>query len=108
MKKTYPLNTPGKQPARLLDAAKNDIRKYIKRERAKALPAGVDFWDFDCMLGSSPMDATAKHVAELISNIDVLVAAGAQQLYVEVHAKPGHRTSKQVALPDEAISPVTD
>ena len=107
LKKTYSLNAPGRQPARLLDASKNDIRKYIKRERAKALPAGVDFWDFDCKLGTSPADANTKHSAELISSIDALVAAGAQQLYVEVHSKPGHRAIKPAALPEEAIIPAT-
>ena len=97
MKKTYALNTPGKQPARLVDATKNDIRKYIKRERAKALPTGVDFWDFDCKLGTNSADAAVKHLAELITSVDALVVAGAEHLYVEVQAKHGHRTAKPAA-----------
>ena len=94
MKKTYALNIEGKQLERLLDAAKHDIRKYIKRERAKALPDGVDFWDFDCKLGSSPADAAVVHSAALISAVDALVKDGAKQFYVEISSKPGHRAAR--------------
>ncbi|MDO8262181.1 MAG: DUF6172 family protein, partial [Gallionella sp.] len=52
MRKTYQLNIEGKNRDRLLEAAKHDIRKYVKRERARALPEGVDFWDFDCKFGN--------------------------------------------------------
>jgi hypothetical protein len=41
LKKTYSLNLEGKNRDRLLDAAKHDIRKYVKRERAKALIFGT-------------------------------------------------------------------
>ena len=91
MKKTYRLELEGKNRDRLLDASKHDIRKYVKRERAKALPEGVDFWDFDCRLGGSSADAVAVHLAALMSSIDALVAAGAVQFYAEVMTKPGHR-----------------
>ena len=47
MKKTFKLNIEGKNPARLLEATKHEIRKYVKRERRVPLPEGVDFWDFD-------------------------------------------------------------
>ena len=33
MKKTFPLKAEGKNPERLLEATKHEIRKYIKRER---------------------------------------------------------------------------
>ena len=51
MKKTFPLKDPAKADARVLEAIKQDVRKYVKRERRKALPTGVDFWDFNCQLG---------------------------------------------------------
>ena len=47
VRKTYTLNIEGKNRDRLLEASKHDIRKYLKRERNKTLPAGVDYWDFD-------------------------------------------------------------
>lgn len=94
MKKTYLLRIEGKNTDRLLEAAKHDIRKYLKRERAKDLPKGVDFWDFDCQVGTDADKAQAVHAAELMAQIDSLVQADAAQFYVEVLAKPGVRTNK--------------
>ena len=94
MRKTYALNIEGKNRDRLLDASKHDIRKYVKRERARALPAGVDFWDFDCKLGSDQSSAEVLHFAALMASIDALVQAGAEQFYVEVLTKHGHRTAR--------------
>ena len=48
MKKNYPFIAEGKNTDRLLEAAKHDIRKYVKRCRRADLPEGVDYWDFDC------------------------------------------------------------
>ncbi len=96
MKKTYSLNLEGKNRDRLLDAAKHDIRKYVKRERAKALPAGVDFWDFDCKLGASDANAAPVHFGEMIGAVDVLVKGGADQFYVEITSKPGHRLVRPI------------
>lgn len=91
MKKTYSLAVEGKNPARLLDAIKHEIRKYIKRERRRDLPAGVDFWDFDCKFGPAQDTAAAVHLAELTASIDALVQSGGTQFYVEILAKHGHR-----------------
>ena len=96
MKKTYALNIEGKNRDRLLDASKHDIRKYVKRERAKVLPQDVDFWDFECKLGANEAEALAVHFAALMTAIDALVADGAAQFYVEVVAKHGHRVSRAI------------
>lgn len=94
MKKTYQLRIEGKHPDRLLDASKHDIRKYIRRERRKALPAGADFWDFDTLLGGDEASAAVLPPAELIRAIDALVVSGATQFYVEIRSKPGKRTPR--------------
>ena len=94
MKKTFKLTHPKIKPARLLDTARRDVKKYLKRERNKELPEGVDFWDFDCKFGSTPEEAEVIHVAEIGNHIN---AAEAQQLasfYLEILAKPGHRIEK--------------
>ena len=94
MKKTCVLNVEGKNPNRLLDAGKHDIRKYVKRERAKPLPEGVDFLDFACKVGASEQAATSVHFAEIMSSVDALVKDGANQFYVEIISKPGHRVAR--------------
>lgn len=94
MKKTYLLAIEGKNRDRLLDAAKHDIRKYVKRERNRPLPPGVDFFDFDCKLGGSETTAATLHFAALMGSIDTLVKDGADQFYVEVVTTHGHRTAR--------------
>ncbi|MGH8054561.1 MAG: DUF6172 family protein [Stenotrophomonas sp.] len=108
MRKTYRLDLEGKNPDRLLEASKHDIRKYTKRERGKALPAGADAWGFDSKLGVD--EASAKPVAydALFRAIDALVAAGNTQFYVEVLSKAGKRTPRPTAAPDAATASESD
>ncbi len=94
MRKTYLLNVEGKNRDRLLESSKHDIRKYVKRERSRALPAGVDFWDFDCKFGTEESAATMVHFATLMGLIDTLASDGGAQFYVEVVTKHGHRAAK--------------
>jgi len=94
VKKTYQLRIAGKHPDRLLDASKHDIRKYIRRERRKALPPGADYWDFDTRFGSEEASAEVVSPADLLRSVDALVAAGGTQFYVEIRSKPGKRTPR--------------
>jgi hypothetical protein len=94
VRKTYLLNVEGKNRDRLLEASKHDIRKYVKRERGRALPAGVDYWDFDCRFGSNAANAEMVHFATLMGLIDTLAKEGGEQFYVEVVTKHGLRTAR--------------
>lgn len=94
MKKTFPLSVPGHQPPRVVEQIKNDVRKYIKRERKKSLPEGVDFWDFTCKVGKGDAAPEPKHVEEIIPAIAEAAAADCASVYIEILATPGHRTSK--------------
>ncbi len=94
MKRTFQLQQEGKHPDRLLDAIKHEIRKYLKRERGRVLPTGVDFWDFDCRFGASETESAIAHVAELIPMVDAIAKSGGPQFYVEILAKHGHRTPR--------------
>ncbi|MEQ1660940.1 MAG: DUF6172 family protein [Hylemonella sp.] len=94
MRKTYPLHIEGKNPDRVLDAVKHDIRKYVKRQRRVALPEGVDFWDFDCRFGLSADTAVPVHFGNLIEQIDAAAKDGATAVYVEVLAKNGNRKAR--------------
>jgi hypothetical protein len=94
MKKTFPLHIEGKHPDRVLDRVKHEVRKYLKRERARTLPEGVDFWDFDCKFGLSEDTAQAVHLANVITCIDSAAKEQATQVYVEIWAKNGVRTKR--------------
>lgn len=92
MKKTFQLHVEGKNPERLLDAIKHEIRQYLKRERRKPLPAQADFWDFDCRFGLSEESAELVHVGAFMDRINEAAAAQAPAFYLELLAKPGQRS----------------
>lgn len=97
MKKIFPLEVPGHKAPRVVEAIKSDVRKYLKRERKKALPEGVDFWDFDCKVGQGEAAPDVKHVEEIIPAIDQAAGSECGAIYIEILAKPGHRKPKQSA-----------
>ena len=94
MKKQFPLTLPSHQPARVVEQIKSDVRKYLKRERKKSLPEGVDFWDFNCKVGQGAAEPETKHVEELIPAIDQAAASQCETVYIEILATPGHRKPK--------------
>ncbi len=97
MRQTFPFSHPKHKPAQALAALKSRVRKYLKRERRKPLPEGVDYWDFDCKVGPSEDAAQPVHVAEIVPKMDALSAEGATHVYVEILAKPGKRTPRKKA-----------
>ena len=99
MKKTYPLHVEGKHPDRVLEAIKHDIRKYFKRERSRPVPAGADFWDFDCKVGASADSAQVVRVGAVIEAVDAAVQSGATSVYVEILSKHGIRVPAPVKAP---------
>ncbi|MCE2856161.1 MAG: DUF6172 family protein [Comamonadaceae bacterium] len=91
MKKNFPLHIEGKNPDRVLEAVKHEIRKYFKRERNRALPKEVDFWDFDCKVGLSAESAEVVKVSAVVESLDALAKEGAASVYVEILSKHGIR-----------------
>jgi hypothetical protein len=94
MKKTFPLTHPKIQPARRVDSIRAEVNKYIKRERKKKLPEGVDFWDFACKVGASEETAVEQHLSAVSQAIGQALADGNEAVYVEVVAKPVKRQKK--------------
>jgi hypothetical protein len=91
MKKNFPLQIEGKNPDRVLEAVKHEIRKYFKRERNRVLPKEVDFWDFDCKVGMTAETAEVVKVSAVIEGLDALAKEGAASVYVEILSKHGIR-----------------
>jgi hypothetical protein len=98
MKKTFKLNIEGKNRDRVLEAVKHEIRKYVKRERRRDLPEGVDFWDFDCRFGATEAEAVSVHFATLTSHIDAVAQDAGEQFYVEILAAHGHRQPRSTVV----------
>ena len=102
MKKTFPLQADGKNSDRLLDAIKHELRKYVKRERRRELPAGADYWDFDCRFGATQAAAQPAHLSALIGLVDAIAKEGGSQFYIEILAKPAQRKARPAEAAEAA------
>jgi hypothetical protein len=109
MKKNFPLQQEGLHPDRVLEAVKHEIRKYFKRERNRALPKEVDFWDFDCKVGLTADAAQGVRVSGVIEALDALAKDGASLVYVEILSKHGVRVLKEPHLEEHPLeAPLPD
>ncbi len=98
MKKIFKLTHEKIKPARLADAIKAEVKKYIKRERKHALPNDADFWDFACKFGNDAESSEVIHLAELNKFIDKAEADQLDSFYLEIIAKPAIRTQKPASV----------
>lgn len=105
MKKTFPLQAPGKARERVVEAVKHDVRKYVKRERGKTLPEGFDQWDFACKVGATAATAEIKSLKDVAPAIDEIVLAGADEVYVEVVSVAAHRAPRIASASTPVVPP---
>ncbi len=85
----YLITPPGILPE--THRCQRHVRKYVKRERKKTLPEGVDYWDFACKVGQGTQPPAVKHLEEVVSAIDEAAATDCESVYVEILAIPGVR-----------------
>ncbi|RRJ83384.1 DUF6172 family protein [Aestuariirhabdus litorea] len=95
MKKTFSLTHSTIKYPRLIEAVKHEVKKYLKRERNKALPAGADYWAFDCRIGATEAEAEAIHVAEINKRIDGVEQQQLTAFYLEILARPAQRQPRE-------------
>ena len=88
MKKTFLLTHPKIKTARLIEAIRRDVKKYLKREKRKSLPDGADYWDFDCKFGPTEDKAEMILVSEISKCITEVEAENLKSFYLEILAKP--------------------
>lgn len=91
MKKTFPLQAPGKDDARVRDKIRHEVNKYVRRERNKPLPEGFTWWSFACRVGPSAEQATARALDAVASAIDTVALEGATTVYIEIVVSPSQR-----------------
>jgi hypothetical protein len=108
MKKTFPLTAAGKADARVVEAIKRDVRKYVNRERKKPLPEGFELWEFACKVGVDQQTAESKTLREVGVAIDAVASAGAGAgtVYIEILAVPSHRLAPLTTTQPAAASTV--
>jgi hypothetical protein len=97
MKKTFILSHPKIKLPRLVDGIRHEVKKYLRRERNKPVPAGADFWDFDCRFGSDQNNAEVIHLGAINQHIDAAEKNELASFYLEIIAKPGHKKTSEGA-----------
>jgi hypothetical protein len=88
MKKTFPLHAPGKADARVLDAIKHEVRKYVRRELKKPLPEDAARWTFACRVGPDQATSQPSQLKDVAPAIDAIANTGVDSVYVEILAVP--------------------
>ncbi len=104
MKKIFKLNVENKHPDRQLESIKHEIRKYIKREKNKPLPEGVDFWKFECKFAKNSDEPKAIDFIDITKNIDEASNEKCETLYMEILSVEGKREPK----PELSNSEITE
>lgn len=106
MKKTYQLTAENKKPERVVEAIKNDIRKYIKREKRKVLPEGMNVWNMECKFAQN--DDTPEIIAfqDIMKSIDEAASKEVKSIYIEIISiaiKKERKIEEEIA-DDEVVS----
>ncbi|MFO1450818.1 MAG: DUF6172 family protein [Opitutaceae bacterium] len=92
MKKTFPLQSPGRDDARVRDKIRHEINRDVRRQRRRPLPEGYNAWEFDCRMGQSQDSAEPRALKDLAHAIDLVAQEGAVQVYLEIVGRPAQRT----------------
>jgi hypothetical protein len=96
MKKTFQLIVANKNKDRQVEAIKNEVRKYIKRERSKKLPEGFNYWSFDCKFGKTANEATEIRFVDIIKSIDIAASENLESFYLELISRADVKNPKEV------------
>ncbi len=96
MKKTFQLKVANKNVDRQIDSIKNEVRKYIKREKNKRLPEGFNFWSFDCKFGKSQEESSEIKFVDVIKSIDFAASENYDSFYLELISRPDIKKIKEI------------
>ncbi len=100
MKKIFKLIETNKKPERTLDSIKNEIRKYIKRERKKKLSSDDVYWEFDCKVGKTEEEAKSITQSEITSFLDETLELKLESCYIEIISKEVKKSKKEPETTD--------
>lgn len=101
MKKTFLLTDAKKDPQRVLDSIKHNIRKYIKREKRKDLPEDSNFWKINCKFGNTEENAVEIRFEDIMKNINDASEQNWDKFYIELIAEAGTMNFKKKEVIEE-------
>ena len=110
MKKTFLLTDANKDSQRVLESIKNNIRKYIKREKRKPLPEEFNFWKINCKFGKTEETAIEIRFEDMMKNINEASEQNLESFYIELIAQASTMNFKKkieeveiVDMPEEIM-----
>ena len=96
MKKVFQIQQERLKPDRAVDAIKNELRKYAKREKKKDLPdKKTMYWDFDCKFGKTAELSNKCTFEEISTKLNSVVEDEWKECYIEVMAKAVDKPLKE-------------
>ena len=102
MKKIFKLTDEKLHQDRVLDSIKNEIRKYMKREKKKKLEnPSLTYWDFDCKIGVDRDSAEVVEADRLTKELDNIKLTDAKECYIEILAKVVDKPIKEEVKVEE-------
>ena len=96
MKKAFQIDVSNKTRERQVDSIKNEIRKYIKREKSKKLPEGFNACFFDCKFGQTKEDAKVINFVDVIKSVDLAQSENYESFYIEIVARAIFKEKKNL------------
>lgn len=91
MKKTFPLQQPGHDDARVRDKIRHEVNKFLRRARQRPPQEGFRGWDFECRVGPSETQAEPRTLKDVAGAIDEIAARGALHVFLELKPVPARR-----------------
>ena len=95
MKKTFPLQAPGKDDARVRDKIRHEVNKYLRRSRRKEPPEGFASCEFVCKVCPTEAEAQSKPLKAVPGEIDAVAETGAKTVFIHLVATPSQRKGPQ-------------
>ncbi|MDQ6989601.1 MAG: DUF6172 family protein [Mariprofundaceae bacterium] len=103
MKKTFTLTHPKTKYARLIDAVRNEVKRYLKRERGKSIAEGY-VWNFACKFGPTAAQAKVINEADLSKAITAAETEQCESFYIEILAKKCAKAEQSYVKPNKAMA----
>jgi len=105
LKKKFLLTDEKKDPQRVLDSIKHNIRKYIKREKRKELPEGTNFWKINCKFGKNEENLLEIRFEDIMKSINEASEQNLESFCIELTSqatKIEPKKKEEVVLEDES------
>ena len=96
MKKRFAFTHPKKAPQRVLEGIKNEVRKYIKREKNKPLPEDKDVWRVDCKFAKDDEELQEIRFSDIIQKIDEASNEKCESVLIEIVSRSANIAPKKV------------